>query len=98
MSELDEMKGELRKVVARVLLKRSLERYSSYSPETLNEVINAMLEAETDTCRIAVVRKEGEIPDPDPHGYEGEFEAICSTKEAAYKAGWVKEVKDEPTG
>ena len=31
---------------------------------------------------------DGEMPDPDPHGYEGESEAIGATMEAAYKAGF----------
>ena len=41
--------------------------------------------------KVAVLADDQEymnMPDPDPHGYEGESEAISATKEAAYKAGW----------
>ena len=41
---------------------------------------------------IGVLAEGQEMPNPDPHTYEGEFGAICATKEAAYKAGWRKVV------
>ena len=43
---------------------------------------------------LAVVDRKAELPDPDPHNYEGEFEAICATKDVILKEGWVKEVKE----
>lgn len=42
---------------------------------------------------IAIVDRQAEIPNPDPHSYEGEWEAIIATKTAAHANGWLKEVR-----
>ena len=39
------------------------------------------------------VDEEAEIPSPDPNSYDGELDAICETKESAYKANFKKVVE-----
>jgi hypothetical protein len=40
--------------------------------------------------RIGVYLENSEIPDPDPHSYESEFEAMCAVKESAKASGFRK--------
>ena len=39
---------------------------------------------------LAILADDKTIPDPDPHSYEGEFEARCAAQEAMEKAGFKK--------
>lgn len=43
---------------------------------------------------VKVAELGAEPPSPDPHSYEGEFEAICATKEAIQKDGWFREAEN----
>jgi len=80
--------GRLSTEVADQIL--SLQTKSGYSLQQLIEVAERVDE----NSRLAVVEKGWpEIPDPDPHSYEGEFEAMCAVKEMAEKSGFVKEIK-----
>jgi len=46
-----------------------------------------------DIPALKVADLGAEPPSPDPHSYEGEFEAICATKEAIQKDGWFREAR-----
>lgn len=71
--------------------------------DTAEEIVDdQILAVETDTCRIAVVRKQGElpmlVPDDAPHNYgKGFARGEREFAQSMLNAGYVQEVKDEQT-
>jgi len=79
MNEIDEMK---QKIVA------CLELQFGYIP--ILEIVDNLLNLETDTCRLAIVRKHGELPNADPKYASFEY---AVAQEDMLTFGYVQEAK-----
>jgi len=110
MTELDEMREQMRNILlapsdgwngfcmvgCHYLFGERKWENCEFRSTCHDELIKLLLSLETDTCRIAVVRKEGVVP-----AFSYAFRQLTKTevlrlaREDILSAGWVKEVKDE---
>jgi len=92
MSELDDVRDKLVQILGEIF---SWDWYSD-PDQCYLDAIDEILSLSTDTCRIAVVRRRGELPG-NPHGIAVDRdpetrEAYKEAQQKMLKAGYVQEV------
>lgn len=102
---LDEMReridGCYGEACNRASLELSLNKTQlAHCGQIMSDMIDQILKAQTKICRIAVVKKEGELPkNPYDKQHEtveeiGKYQAWCDAQQDMLKAGYVQEVKE----
>lgn len=102
MSELDEMRDKATRLFASIFWDGYNKWYEAGRDYPFNEKFTELLSLSTNSCRIAVVRKKGELPNPYV-GKEKKVETVIQPQYHAYKlaqqkmveAGYVQEVQHD---